>query len=48
MTTLKILRFQYLVSAIKNPDDSSENEEPDEEELSLTMRVARGSAYALW
>ena len=41
MTTLKILRFQYLVSANKNPDDSSENEDPDEEERDLQQVVAK-------
>ena len=42
--------FQYLVdySPNKNGEDLGEQPEPDDEELSLAMRVARGSAFALW
>ncbi len=41
---------KYLVEncANKSPDDSTDQPEPDDEELSLAMRVARGSAFALW
>ena len=40
--------FQYLIAANKTPEEIAEMEEPDDDELNLAMRVARGSAFALW
>ena len=42
------LIFQYLIAANKTPEEIAEMEEPDDDELNLAMRVARGSAFALW